>query len=134
MSENIYADELIDEYEHPHNKGSLSDADVHVHNDNPLCGDELTIYVKVGGGALKDVKFEGSGCVISMGTAGKLTESVKGKSLAEIEALGVPDIVTLIGIDPGPARLKCATLSLRTLKEAVFLYQHKTVDEATKRL
>jgi nitrogen fixation NifU-like protein len=63
-----------------------------------------------------------------------LTDEIKGKSIVEIEKMGLDTIIDLIGIDPGPARLKCATLSLRTLKEAVFTYEKKPVDNSTKEL
>ena len=69
-----------------------------------------------------------------MASASMLTDFIKGKSLEEIEKMGLPTIIELIGIDPGPARLKCATLSLKTVKEAAFLYQHKEVDRETKEL
>jgi nitrogen fixation NifU-like protein len=134
MPVNIYAEEIIANYEHPHNKGSMKGESISMHNLNPLCGDDITMHLMVKGNVLKDVKFEGSGCAISMATASMLTDYVKGKSLAEIERMGVKSVFELIGFDPGPARLKCATLSLRTLKEAAFAYQHKTVDAETKDL
>ena len=134
MPIDIYAEEIVSHYEHPHNKGELADASVSQHNYNPVCGDEMTMYLMIKDGAVSDVKFKGVGCAISMATASMLTDFIKGKSLKEIEGMGVNTIIGLIGIDPGPARLKCATLSLRTLKEAVFVYEHKEVDKATKEL
>jgi nitrogen fixation NifU-like protein len=134
MDSDIYADELIEQYEHPHNKGTIDKPDGEMHRDNPLCGDDITVYFLSDGDVIRDVKFSGSGCVISMSTASKLTDFVKGKALGEIEGMGVKDVIGLIGLDPGPARLKCATLSLRALKEAVFVYEHKVVDAETKKL
>jgi nitrogen fixation NifU-like protein len=99
-----------------------------------LCGDDLTIYLKINKNKIEDVKFDGSGCAISMASASMLTDFIKGKSLADVEKMGLDTIIELIGIDPGPARLKCATLSLKTVKEATFLYQHKEVDRSTKEL
>ena len=85
-------------------------------------------------GKVSDIKFDGSGCAISVASASMLTDEIKGKTLPEVEALGVHDLIGLIGIDPGPARLKCATLSLKATKKGLFLYQHKEVDESTKDL
>jgi nitrogen fixation protein NifU and related proteins len=130
----MYAEEIIAHYERPHNKGEIKDASISFHENNPLCGDDLTIYLKIEKNKVEDVKFSGSGCAISMASASMLTDFIKGKSLSEIDKMGLSTIIELIGIDPGPARLKCATLSLRTVKEASFLYQHKEVDSETKKL
>ncbi len=124
MSLDLYAEELISNYEHPHNKGKIDNPDAEMHEYNPVCGDDITIYIKVSGNKVVDVKFEGQGCAISMGTASMLTESIKSKSLSEITAMGFKDIVELIGVDPGPARLKCATISLKALQKAVQKIKH----------
>ena len=125
---------MISHYEHPHNKGRLEKPTAKMHEFNPTCGDEITMYLDIEKGRIKDVKFEGTGCAISMATASMMTDYVKGKSVEELEKMGVKDVIDLIGLDPGPARLKCATLSLRTMKEALFLFEHKKVDDATKAL
>ncbi len=121
-------------YEKPHNKGEIKDASISLHENNPLCGDDITIYLKIDKNRVDDVKFSGAGCAISMASASMLTDFIKGKSLKDIEKMGLHTIIDLMGIDPGPARLKCATLSLKTVKEAAFLYQHKEVDSKTKEL
>ena len=130
----IYAEELISHYEHPHNKGKIRDADTELHEYNPICGDDITMYVRVKDGKVEDVKFDGNGCAISVGCASMLTDYARGKSLKEVESMGFDTMVKLLGIDPGPARTKCATIALKALKGAVFAYEHKTVDEATKEL
>jgi nitrogen fixation NifU-like protein len=130
----LYAEDIITHYEHPHNKGKLKDVSVSMHNENALCGDSLTMYLRIKNDIVEEVKFEGDGCAISVAAASMLTDSIKGKSLKEIEEMDVHSIFKIIGFDPGPARLKCATLSLRTLKEAAFAYQHKAVDAETKTL
>jgi nitrogen fixation protein NifU and related proteins len=130
----MYAEEIIAHYERPHNKGEIKSPSISFHENNPLCGDDLTIYLKIEKNKIEEVKFNGAGCAISMASASMLTDFIKGKSLSEIEKMGLATVIELIGIDPGPARLKCATLSLRTVKEAVFLYQHKEVDENTRDL
>ena len=130
----LYAEEIIAHYERPHNKGALDNPNISFHEQNTTCGDDITIYLRISNNRIEDVKFNGSGCAISMASASMLTDYIKGKALSEIEKMGLPTIKELLGIDPGPVRLKCATLSLRTLKEAIFLYQHKEVDKAIKEL
>lgn len=134
MPLDMYAEDIIANYEHPHNKGRIDDASCSMHNYNPLCGDDITMYLKIGNGKIDEIKFEGSGCAISMATASMLTDFVKGKTLDDVEKLGVKNLFDLIGFDPGPARLKCATLSLRALKEATFAYEHKKTDAETQGL
>ena len=134
MALGLYAEEIVSHYEHPHNAGVIEGASVSFHNYNASCGDDITMYLKLDKGRITDIKFKGSGCAISVASASMLTDFVKGKSLKDVEAMNVKTIIDIIGIDPGPARLKCATLSLRTLKEAVFLYEHKEADRETKTL
>jgi nitrogen fixation NifU-like protein len=105
-----------------------------MHEENISCGDVITVYLALEGGKVKDVKFEGSGCVISMGTSSILTDFLRGKTIAEVEAFGKDKLLELISIDPGPARIHCATLSLRAIKKAVLEYDKKPVDAATKEL
>jgi nitrogen fixation NifU-like protein len=131
---NIYAEEIIAQYEHPHNKGKMAHPSISFHEYNPTCGDDITVYLEIKGGKVSDAKFDGSGCAISVAAASMLTDEIKGKSVAEVEKLRVQDLIDLIGIDPGPARLKCATISLKAAKKGLFLYQHKEVDDSTKDL
>ncbi len=131
---NIYAEEIISQYEHPHNKGKIEKATTSFHEYNPTCGDDITVYLSIKDGKVDDVKFDGNGCAISVASASMLTDEIKGKSVQDVEKIGVKDLIDLIGIDPGPARLKCATISLKAAKKALFLYQHKEVDESTKDL
>ncbi len=130
----MYAEEIISHYEHPHNKGKIDNSSISLHELNPTCGDDITMYLLIKDGRVDDIKFSGTGCAISMASASMLTDEAKGKSLNEIDAMGVKDVIEMLGIDPGAARLKCATLSLKTLKGASFLFQHKEPDKATKEL
>ncbi|MGC8628918.1 MAG: iron-sulfur cluster assembly scaffold protein [Candidatus Micrarchaeia archaeon] len=134
MSLDIYAEELINNYEHPDSKGKLENSDASMHEENISCGDVITVYLKISDGKIEDAKFEGNGCIISMGVANMLMDYIKGKKVSEIEAFGIPELFNLIKIDPGPARLHCATLSLRAVKKALFQYEHKPVDASTKEL
>ena len=130
----MYAEELIYNYEHPKNKGTISNADTKMSEENISCGDRIVVYLKLDADRISDVKFEGSGCVISMGTASMLTDFLKGKTLAEVEGFGREKLLELINIDPGPVRMHCATLSLRAIRKAVFLKEGKPLDRETKEL
>ncbi len=134
MDLDMYAENLIYNYEHPSNKRAMEKADTRMHEENISCGDKIDIYLGILDGKIKDVSFEGSGCVISMGTASILTESLKGKNLTDVEKMDRQALLKLISIDPGPVRMHCATLSLRAVKKAVFAYEKKPVDTATKEL
>ncbi len=132
--DNLYAEEIISHYEHPHNKGKIENASASFHAYNPLCGDELTIYVKINGHKIEDIKFEGNGCAVCIASASKLTDDVKGKDIGEVEKMDAKDTIRILGIDPGPARIKCATLSLKTLLFALYGYENKKATDAANKL
>ncbi|MGC2308712.1 MAG: SUF system NifU family Fe-S cluster assembly protein [Nitrososphaeraceae archaeon] len=119
----MYREIILDHYRNPRNKGRISDADVSFHDSNPLCGDEIDIHLKVEDNIVKDIKFEGRGCAISQASASMLTEMVMNKSLASIKELDKDDILENIGLlNLGPARIKCALLSLKVLKMSMVEY------------
>lgn len=123
MSEDIYREIILDHYRNPRNKGRISDADVSFHDSNPLCGDEIDIHLKVEDNIVKDIKFEGRGCAISQASASMLTEMVMNKPLASVKELGKDDVLENIGlVNLGPARIKCALLSLKVLKMSMVEY------------
>ena len=134
MSDDIYREIILDHYRNPRNKGKLENADVTVHDSNPLCGDEIDIHLKVDGGVIKDVKFEGKGCAISQASASMLTEMVLDKPLTAVKDLAKDDILENIGLmNLGPARIKCALLSLKVLKMGMInYYTDKDPDSAKK--
>ncbi|MEM0074692.1 MAG: iron-sulfur cluster assembly scaffold protein [Candidatus Micrarchaeaceae archaeon] len=134
MSLDIYAEELISNYEHPDSKGKLANTNASMREENISCGDTITVYLQIENGKIKDARFEGDGCIISMGVANMLIDYIKGRTLEEIEAFGKDELFKLISIDPGPARLHCATLSLRAVKKAVLDFEHKPIDIGTKQL
>lgn len=130
----MYAETLIYAYEHPQHRGVIKDSDASMHEENISCGDKITVYLKVDGGIVKDVRFDGVGCVISMGSADMLVDFLKGKRLDEVLKMDRDALLKLINIDPGPVRMHCATLSLRAIKKAIFTYEKKPVDTETKEL
>ena len=134
MSDDIYREIILDHYRNPRNKGKLLEADVSIHDSNPLCGDEIDIHLRVDGDKIKDIKFEGRGCAISQASASMLTEMIMGKPLTSVKDLTKDDILENIGLlNLGPARIKCALLSLKVLKLGmVKYYADRDPDSANK--
>jgi nitrogen fixation NifU-like protein len=123
MSDDIYREIILDHYRNPRNKGKLALADVSVHDSNPLCGDEIDIHLKIESDKVQEIKFEGRGCAISQASASMLTEMVMGKDLEFLKDLRKEDILENIGLtNLGPARIKCALLSLKVLKVGMIKY------------
>jgi len=135
LSDDIYREIILDHYRNPRNKGKLPEADVSIHDSNPLCGDEIDIHLKVDGGEIKDIKFEGRGCAISQASASMLTEMVMGKPLTSVKDLSKDDILGNIGLTSlGPARIKCALLSLKVLKLGMVRYYADRDPDSAKKL
>jgi len=134
MSSDIYKDIILDYYRNPRNFGDLPDADVRAKDSNPLCGDIIEMQLKIGDGKIDEIRFKGKGCAISQASASMLTELAKGKTLEQIKAMGKTDVLNLLGIDPGPTRIKCALLGLKVLKLAVYVHLGQTVTEEVKQL
>ncbi len=130
----MYAEALVSAFEHPENRHEIKNADAKMSEENISCGDKITVYIEIEKGKVKDASFEGTGCVISMGSADMLMSELKGKSLSEIEKEDKQGLLKLINIDPGPVRMHCATLSLRAVKKAILNYENKPIDRATKEL
>ncbi len=127
--DDLYRDEILEHYREPHNFGTLDAPDASYEGHNPLCGDRITMMLIVDdAGAVSDVAFSGRGCAISQASASLLTDEIKGRPVAEIEAMTNQDILELLGIEISPARLKCALLSLSTLQNAL---QEREGREAT---
>ncbi|MDQ7842442.1 MAG: SUF system NifU family Fe-S cluster assembly protein [Armatimonadota bacterium] len=146
--DDLYRELILDHYSHPRNRGELPDPDIKVEGANPLCGDELAIYVKLAEGRIAEVRFVGRGCSISQASASMMTEQIKGKTLEEArrlsgrfrawmagEAVGeedLGDLLALQGVRKFPVRVKCATLSWVALEQGVDEFQRGKGIAATK--
>ena len=132
----LYRDVIIDHNRQPRNFGRLNPADAHAEGFNPLCGDRLELYVTLEGERLKDLKFEGKGCAISVASASLMTETLKGKTRAEaqryfdevhalltqaghVPTLDLGKLAALSGVREFPVRVKCASLCWHTLNAAL---------------
>jgi nitrogen fixation protein NifU and related proteins len=121
MMDDLYRQQMVDRYKHPLKRGVLDPHDISFEDENPLCGDKLRIDLRVDPkGQITEAAFSGDGCAISQASADLLTESIVGKSLEDIRALGKEDILDMLGIELSPIRLKCALLSLKVLKAGVY--------------
>jgi len=117
----LYREVIIDHYKNPRGHGLIEDADAEAEGQNPLCGDEVTIYVAFAddGDTIDEVKFSGRGCAISQAATSMLTEMVRGRSASQVATLPREELLDEIGIPLTPVRLKCALLGLSTLKLAL---------------
>jgi nitrogen fixation protein NifU and related proteins len=117
----LYREVILDHYKNPRGHGLLEHPDAEAEGQNPLCGDEVSIYVAFGedGDTIDEVKFSGRGCAISQAATSMLTELVQGRSAQEVATLPRDELLDEIGIPLTPVRLKCALLGLSTLKLAL---------------
>src|SRR5262245_5696332 len=136
----LYQETILDHYKRPRNFGELADANRHADGRNPLCGDVLSLWLRIDGDKIGEVRFKGQGCAISTASASLMTEAVKGKSREETEALfkqfhelvtgdpnELPDVdldlldklAVFAGVREFPARVKCASLAWHTLNAAL---------------
>jgi nitrogen fixation protein NifU and related proteins len=121
VMEDLYREVILDHYKNPRGHGVIEDADAHADGLNPLCGDEVSIYVQFAddGETIDEVKFSGRGCAISQAATSMLMEMVTGRTATEIAELPKEDLLEEVGIPLTPIRLKCALLGLGVLKVAL---------------
>jgi nitrogen fixation protein NifU and related proteins len=134
--EDLYKEVILDHYKNPRNKRPMPDASLSCSRNNPLCGDEITVFADVDDGRVTELTFQGQGCSISQSSASMLTEAVKGKSVDDAERLASDfrgmmagevepsedefgDLVALKGVVKYPIRIKCAVLAWDVLQEAL---------------
>ena len=116
---NLYTEIILDLYKNPLNKGNLENPTNENSRNNPLCGDEIKIQLIIEDNKIKDIKFNGNGCAISQASASLLTDKIKNMDIKEVKNLNKEYILNLLHIPISPGRLKCALLSLDTLKGAL---------------
>lgn len=133
----LYRQVIMDHYKYPRNRGALEGDALTVEMNNPTCGDRILLQMQVEDGIVKDVKFQGEGCSISMSSASMMTQAIKGKKVEDalkmselfskmmlgetIDAgnLNLADVEALQGVSKFPARIKCATLAWQAMEKGV---------------
>jgi nitrogen fixation protein NifU and related proteins len=129
--DDLYRDFILDHYRNPRNAGTMVNPDATFEDNNPLCGDKIRMDLRVEDGRVTDVKFAGRGCAISMASASLLTEQIKGMPLTEIAKIGKDEVLANVGINISAARLKCALLGIKVLKQALAMkYEPSPEEEA----
>jgi len=133
--DDLYRRVIMDHYQTPRNQGELEDADATIQLKNPTCGDQIQLQMKVEEGKIKDAKFKGEGCSISMSSASMMTDAVKGLTVDqaldladrfskmmlgdEVDTEDFEDIEALQGVCKFPARIKCATLAWKAMEKGI---------------
>lgn len=142
----LYREVILDHNRQPRNFGEIEDADRVIDGVNPLCGDRMTLYVKLNGATVQDVSFRGTGCAISVASSSLMTERIKGASVVETmnlfemvhdmltsDANEAPDelekLVALAGVREYPSRVKCASLAWHALRAALTGTEHEISTE-----
>jgi len=130
----LYQQVILDHNKRPRNRGKLPTANRVAHGDNPTCGDQCSVYLRMEGDRVAEISFDGSGCAISQASASLMTTQVKGKTTAEIQDLykyfhqivtsgqmpeEISDIAAFAGVHAFPARIKCATLGWHAVLNAL---------------
>ena len=123
--DDLYREEILDHYEHPHHHGTLAGADISLSDNNPSCGDRISIDVKLSPDQIRivDIAFKGDGCVISQAATSMLMDAVVGMSLEDVERLDRQSVLNLLGVPLTPTRIKCAMLGLKVLQAGLYRYQ-----------
>ena len=120
----MYQAQILDHYRNPRNRGSLPNPDIKHRESNPLCGDEIEFHLKLDAkGKVKEVRFDGHGCAISLASASMLSEKVIGMQLKKILKLTKDDVLEMLGVPLTPARLKCALIPLDALVQGIIEYE-----------
>lgn len=120
----LYRELIIDRYKSPLFKGKIENPDIFFHDANPLCGDEISVFVKLDEeGKIKEAKFDGSGCAISQASIDLVLEDVTGKKIDDVLKLDKDYIMELLNIPLTPVRLKCALLGLKVLQAGILVHK-----------
>ncbi len=134
LGSDMYRQQILDHYRNPRNYGALEDPTFSHIGENPSCGDEITVDVRLDddGEVIEDVRFRGEGCAISQAAASLLTGEIRGLTLDELHDLDRDDVLDLLGVEVTPMRIKCAVLAEKVLQDGAELYEgDKDIDVTT---
>jgi nitrogen fixation NifU-like protein len=121
----MYRQQILDHYRNPRNHGELEEPTFTHAGENPMCGDEIHMSVKLDedGETIRAVAFEGDGCAISQASASMLTEQLAGTTLAELDEMDRDDAIDMLGVDISPMRVKCAVLAEKVAQDGADIYR-----------
>ncbi len=119
MIENLYREVLLERLANPVNLGVIDDPELEARLVNPLCGDSVLLQMRVKNDIIEQAVYSGNGCAISQVSASFLAEKIEGQKISKVTNFKKANLLNLLGINPGPARLKCALLSLEVLNKAL---------------
>ena len=135
MSDPLYTEIIIDEGKNPQNEGKLENPDISQHDANPMCGDSITLQMKIDDDSVSDIKWHGDGCTICKACTSVLTQLVKGKNIDYAKNLKKEELLSELGLDylikQSPVRIKCALLSLKSLKLGLYSYLGKKIENTS---
>ncbi len=121
----LYSEVILDHFRNPRNCGSLRAADISHEDVNPLCGDRIRIEVRLRDGVIEAARFRGDGCAISIAAASLLTELIVGADIAHDEVISGEELISSLGSDIKPSRMKCALLPLEVLRSGIDIYKKR---------
>ncbi len=120
----IYTETILDHYQHPHHAGALAHPTIKVAEDNPLCGDKISLYLEIKDGVMENVGFVGTGCAISQASMSLLADEIQGKKISGLKKLTPAKVYDLLHVPISPGRVKCALLSFATLQRALKIIKY----------
>ena len=123
--DDMYREIIIDHYKNPRNFGKIINPDIFRRDSNPLCGDEVELFIKLDGNKIKKVGFEGKGCAICMASTSMLTEEILGKTLEDVLDIQREDMLDLVGVNLTASRVKCAMLGLVCAKKGIVEFEEE---------
>jgi len=134
MGSDMYRQQILDHYKNPRNYGELDEKTYTHAGENPMCGDEIAIDVKLDDEeeTIERVAFRGDGCAISQASASMLSQELAGKSVAEMREMDRDDVIDMLGVDISPMRVKCAVLAEKVVQDGAEIYEgEKELDKTT---
>ncbi len=133
MGSDMYRQQILDHYKNPRNYGELEDPTFSHVGENPMCGDEITIDVRLGedGKTIEAIAFRGDGCAISQASASMLSQQLEGATLSELDEMDRDDVIDLLGVDISPMRVKCAVLAEKVAQDGAAIHRGELDVEKT---